>query len=108
METCACEDILDFRQVAKLVGTYGENIIALVEAEGQALYGINKHNEFPQEGRIKIIDLNEVKHTIIQVELFSIMIDNAVHFAEGLNESIKQVGNSAKETAEEIIKKTKP
>ncbi len=38
------EDILDFRQVAKLVGTYGENIIALVD-ENQRI-----HTRFNQTG----------------------------------------------------------
>ena len=38
------DDILDFRQVAKLVGTYGENIIAMVDEESRI------HTSFNQTG----------------------------------------------------------
>jgi len=38
------DDILDFRQVAKLVGTYGENIIAMVDEESRI------HTRFNQTG----------------------------------------------------------
>ena len=38
------DDILDFRQVAKLVGTYGENIIALVDEDSRI------HTRFNQTG----------------------------------------------------------
>jgi len=50
------EDILDFRKVAKLVGTYGENIIALVDENSRI------HTKFNQTGtatgRLSSLDPN--------------------------------------------------
>ncbi|MBE6586878.1 MAG: DNA polymerase I [Ruminococcaceae bacterium] len=50
------DDILDFRQVAKLVGTYGENIIALCDEESRI------HTRFNQTGtatgRLSSLDPN--------------------------------------------------
>jgi len=50
------DDILDFRKVAKLVGTYGENLIALVDSESRI------HTKFNQTGtatgRLSSLDPN--------------------------------------------------
>lgn len=50
------EDILDFRQVTKLIGTYGENLIALADREGRI------HTTFNQTGtatgRLSSLDPN--------------------------------------------------